>query len=71
MNVTNKSHKIIGIGGITLLPKESREVPSEFLSSEPVRTLKKLGLISFKETSSRKPPNPTTQEAQATPGVQG
>lgn len=69
MNVTNKSHKIIGIGGITLLPKESREVPGEFLSSEPAKALKKLGLISFKE--GKKPSAAETQGAQATPGVQG
>ena len=67
MNVTNKSHKIIGIGGVILLPKESREVPGEFLSSEPARTLKKLGLISFKE--SKMPPTAETQGTQAAPGV--
>ena len=47
VKLTNNSAKVIGIGNITVLPGETKEVPDDFERSPILEVYKNLGLITL------------------------
>ena len=47
VKLTNNSAKVIGIGNITVLPEETKEVPDDFERSPILEVYKNLGLITL------------------------
>ena len=47
VKLTNTSVKVIGVGDVTVLPGETKEVPSAFEASPVLETYKKMGLITL------------------------
>lgn len=47
IKMTNTSEKVIGVGNVTVLPGETKEVPSAFETSPILEVYKNLGLISL------------------------
>lgn len=55
MKLKNISNKIIGIGNVTVLPGETREVPSAFETSPVLEVYKKAGFAEISGKPERKP----------------
>lgn len=49
--MTNTSEKVIGVGNVTVLPGETKEVPSAFERSPILEVYKNLGLISLRNNT--------------------
>lgn len=47
IKMTNLSEKVIGVGEMTVLPGETKEVPSAFETSPILEVYKKMGLVSL------------------------
>ena len=54
MKLTNLSEKVIGVGTVTVLPGETKEVPADFETSPILEVYKKIGLVSLSGTSTKK-----------------
>lgn len=49
MKAYNKSNKVIGIGGLILLPEETRDVPAEYENSKILSWYREQGLIDLRD----------------------
>lgn len=47
MTMTNTSEKVIGVGSVTVLPGETKEVPLAFETSPILEVYKKMGLMTI------------------------
>lgn len=47
IKMTNLSEKVIGVGGVTVLPGETKEVPIAFETSPILEVYKNMGLVSL------------------------
>lgn len=49
MKAYNKSNKVIGIGGLILLPEETKDVPAEYENSKVLCWYREQGLIDLRD----------------------
>ena len=54
IKLTNISEKVIGIGGLTVLPGETQEVPAAFEASTILEVYKKIGLVTLSGKADKK-----------------
>jgi hypothetical protein len=73
VKITNKSEKVIGVGDVTVLPEETKEVPPAFERSPILEVYKNLGLITLsgkaktvEKTDTEKKAEKEQAEAEAT-----
>lgn len=45
MKITNKSNKVIGIGSLTLLPNDTKDIPKELEGHSSLELYKSIGLV--------------------------
>lgn len=45
MKITNKSNKVIGIGSLTLLPNDTKDIPKEIEGHSSLGLYKSIGLV--------------------------